>query len=416
MPEQQTILMIGTVWPEPNSSAAGSRTMQLIEQFQKLNWKITFACAASDSEFSIDLIKYNIDKVTIELNNSSFDEFIKQLQPNVVLFDRFMIEEQFGWRVAENCPNALRLLDTIDLHCLRLARQQAFKEKRNFVFEDLLQTDVAKREIASIYRCDITLMISAFEMELLQQFFKIDSSILHYTPFLLNPIDEKEMAIWPAFENRLHFVTIGNFLHEPNWNGVLYLKEEIWPLIRKQLPDAELHVYGAYASPKVTQLHQAKEGFLIKGRAESAHEVMLNARVCLAPLRFGAGLKGKLIDAMQCGTPSVTTSIGAEGMHGNLAWAGCVADDAISFANASVSLYTDKLIWEQAQTQGQKIINQIFEKEHQTKLLLDRIQYLQVHLNQHRQHNFMGAMLMHHTISGTKYMSRWIEEKNKKPL
>ena len=415
MIEPQHILIIGTVWPEPNSSAAGSRTMQLIEQFQKLNWKITFACAASDSEFSIDFDNYNIEKITIELNSSRFDEFIKKLQPTMVLFDRFMIEEQFGWRVAENCPDALRILDTIDLHCLRLARQQAFKEKRTFVNDDLLNTDVAKREIASIYRCDMTLMISIYEMDLLQSFFKIDHSILHYTPFLLNPIHEEEKNKWPAFDDRKHFLTIGNFLHEPNWNSVLYLKEEIWPLIKKQLPDAELHVYGAYQSSKVNQLHQPKEGFLIKGRAESAHEVMLNAKVCLAPLRFGAGLKGKLIDAMQCGTPSVTTSIGAEAMRGNLDWAGVISDEAESFANAAVQLYLEKAMWICAQQQGVKIINHVFEKDQQAKLLIDKIYHLQQNLLQHRQQNFIGAMLMHHTVSGTKYMSRWIEEKNKKP-
>jgi len=414
--ESQHILLIGTVWPEPNSSAAGSRTMQLIEQFQKLHWKITFACAASNSEFSIDFKKYGIEKVTIELNNTSFDEFIKQLQPSIVLFDRFMIEEQFGWRVAEHCPKALRVLDTIDLHCLRLARQQAFKDKRKFLINDILVTDVAKREIASIYRCDCTLMISTFEMEVLQNIFHIQKDILHYTPFLLNPINEEHIANWPTYENRKHFVTIGNFLHEPNWNGVLFLKEEIWPLIKKQLPDAELHVYGAYPSPKVTQLHQLKDGFLIKGRAESAKDVMLRARVCLAPLRFGAGLKGKLIDAMECGTPSVTTSIGAEAMHGHLEWAGIVADDAAQFADGAINLYTNKTIWKKAQTQGATIINHVFEKEQQAQLLIDRLQQLQHNLEEHRRDNFIGQMLMHHTISGTKYMSRWIEEKNKKPL
>lgn len=408
--------MIGTVWPEPNSSAAGSRTMQLIEQFQKLNWKITFACAAADSNFSIDFQKNGIEKVTIELNNSSFDDFIKKLQPTIVLFDRFMIEEQFGWRVAENCPTALRILDTIDLHCLRLARQQAYKEKRIFVNDDLLNTDVAKREIASIYRCDLTLMISTYEMDLLQRFFKIDADILHYTPFLLNPIQEKEILGWPLIEDRKHFVTIGNFLHEPNWNSVLYLKEEIWPLIRKQLPDAELHIYGAYPSPKVTQLHQPKDGFVIKGRADSVQEVMLNAKVCLAPLRFGAGLKGKLIDAMECGTPSVTTTIGAEAMHGNLEWAGAVSDDASEFVKAAIQLYSDKFIWLKAQKQGVEIINQVFEKENQAKLLIEKIYHIQNKLILHRQKNFIGSMLMHHTISGTKYMSRWIEEKNKKSL
>jgi len=416
MQVSQHILIIGTVWPEPNSSAAGSRTMQLIEQFQKLNWGITFACAASDSDFSIDFHKYDIKKVTIELNNSSFDDFIKKLQPTIVLFDRFMIEEQFGWRVAENCPTALRVLDTIDLHCLRLARQQAFKEKRTFVNDDLLSIDVAKREIASIYRCDMTLMISTYEMDLLKKFFKIDADILHYTPFLLNPIQEKEILSWPLFEDRKHFVTIGNFLHEPNWNSVLYLKEEIWPLIRKQLPDTELHIYGAYPSPKVTQLHQPKDGFLIKGRADSAQEVMLNAKVCLAPLRFGAGLKGKLIDAMECGTPSVTTTVGAEAMHSDMEWGGFITDNVEHFADAAVNLYTNKSVWFNAQQQGVKIINHVFEKDNQAQLLIEKIYQIQNNLTLHRQQNFIGSLLMHHTISGTKYMSRWIEEKNKKPL
>ena len=413
MAEYQHILMIGAVWPEPNSSAAGSRTMQLIEQFQKRNWKITFACAAADSLFSIDFEKCGIDKVTIELNNSSFDDFIKNLQPTIVLFDRFMIEEQFGWRVTENCPNALRVLDTIDLHCLRLARQQAFKDKREFELDDLLATDMAKREIASIYRCDCTLMISIYEMNLLQHFFKISADILHYTPFLLEPIQQKEIHSWPAFEDRKHFVTIGNFLHEPNWNGVLFLKEEIWPLIKKQLPNAELHIYGAYPSPKVTQLHQPKDGFLIKGRADSAKEVMLNAKVCLAPLRFGAGLKGKLIDAMECGTPSVTTTIGAEAMHDNLDWGGAITNDVNDFANSAIDLYTNKLKWELAQQNGIKIINHVFDKNLHANLLMNKIDELKNQLQQHRLKNFIGSVLMHHTISSTKYMSRWIEEKNK---
>lgn len=414
MPQTQHILFIGTVWPEPNSSAAGSRTMQLIEQFRKRNWKITFACAAADSQFAIDLEKEGIDKITIALNNSSFDEFIKNLQPTIVLFDRFMMEEQFGWRVAENCPDALRILDTIDLHCLRLARQQAFKEKREFVLDDILDTDVAKREIASIYRCDCTLMISDYEMHLLQDLFTINPAILHYTPFLLDRIQQTTLQSWPAFEERQHFVTIGNFLHEPNWNGVLFLKEEIWPLIRKQLPNAELHVYGAYPSPKVTQLHNSKEGFLIKGRAESAREVMLMARVCLAPLRFGAGLKGKLIDAMECGTPSITTTVGAEAMHGNLPWAGAVTDDPSDFATKAVDLYHAKTVWLAAQQNGLNIINTVFDKEQHAKLLIAKMEELQHHLQQHRRKNFMGAVLMHHTISGTKYMARWIEEKNRK--
>jgi O-antigen biosynthesis protein len=414
MQQNQHVLIIGAVWPEPNSSAAGSRTIQLIEQFKKLNWTITFACAAANSDFMIDFETYEIQQVTIQLNNSSFDDFIKKLNPTIVLFDRYMTEEQYGWRVAENCPNALRVLDTIDLHCLRLARQQAFKEKRSFDPTDILLTEASKREIASIYRCDITLMISTFEMDLLENLFKIDPKLLHYTPFLLNQIEEKTINNWIKFEERNHFITIGNFLHEPNWNSVLYLKEEIWPLIRKQLPDAELHIYGAYPSPKVNQLNQKKDGFLIKGRAENAKEVMQKAKVCLAPLRFGAGLKGKLIDAMECGTPSVTTSIGAEGMHDNLDWAGSISNHPQEFAEEAIKLYTDFSKWKQAQLQGVQIINDVFDKKKHSSLLIEKINRTQSELSQHRNKNFIGSMLLHHSISSTKYMSRWIEEKNKK--
>ena len=133
----QKILIIGFVWPEPNSSAAGKRMLQLIDSFLSEGAKITFASTASDSDFMFDVQELGIDKVNIELNNSSFDEFVKQLDPSIVLFDRFIVEEQFGWRVSEICPDAVRILDTEDLHCLRSARQLAVKEKREFALEDL---------------------------------------------------------------------------------------------------------------------------------------------------------------------------------------------------------------------------------------------------------------------------------------
>ena len=158
MKAQQRVLFIGSVWPEPNSSAAGSRTMQLIEVFLSQQWEITFASTAGDSEFMIDFSKWNLTKVSIQLNDSRFDTFVAKLQPTVVIFDRFMTEEQFGWRVAEHCPNALRILDTIDLHCLRSARQKAFKENRKFEEDDLLKEGITKREIASILRSDLSLI------------------------------------------------------------------------------------------------------------------------------------------------------------------------------------------------------------------------------------------------------------------
>jgi glycosyltransferase involved in cell wall biosynthesis len=409
-----TLLIIGFVWPEPNSSAAGGRMLQLIKQFQQQGFSITFASPAMDSDFMVDLTSLNVDKKSIALNCSSFDVFVKELNPSVVLFDRFMIEEQFGWRVAENCPDALRILDTEDLHCLRLARQKAFKTQNEFSILDTLKEEVAKREIASILRCDLSLMISEFEMELLKNTFKIAPKLLYYLPFLLEPLSNTAFEKLPTFEERNNFIFIGNFLHEPNWNAVQYLKETIWPLLRKQLPEAELHVYGAYPSQKVTQLHQPKDRFYIKGRATDANEVVKNARIVLAPLRFGAGIKGKLIEAMQCGTPSITTTIGAESMQENLPWNGYVTDDVLEFIKSAEELYKNKELWTTAQKNGTAIINQRYSKKLFENDFASQIQFLLSNLQQHRLNNFFGALLQHHTLTSTKYMSRWIEAKNSK--
>ncbi len=386
--------------------------LQLISLFKEQGYSIMFASPAQDSDFMVDLEEYGVDKKSIALNCSSFDVFVKELNPTVVLFDRFMMEEQFGWRVAENCPNALRLLDTEDLHCLRLARQKAFKEKRLFQTLDLMVEEVAKREIASILRCDLSLMISEFEMELLKTTFKIDKTLLYYLPFLVEPITASTFEKLLPFEEREDFVFIGNFLHEPNWNAVQYLKEIIWPLIRKQIPQGVLNIYGAYPSQKVLQLHQPKEGFLVKGRASAAKEVVGNARVVLAPLRFGAGVKGKLLEAMQCGTPSVTTTIGAESMRGDLPWNGFITDNPQVFADEAVQLCNDQKLWIEAQYNGLAIVNQRYSKALFVGDFNKQMLFLQANLQQHRLTNFIGAMLQHHTLSSTKYMSRWIEAKN----
>lgn len=413
MNQFKKLLIIGSVWPEPNSSAAGARMLQLISLFKEEGFVVTFASPAMDSDFMVDLELVGAVKKSITLNCSSFDTFVKELNPSVVLFDRFMMEEQFGWRISENCPNALRLLDTEDLHCLRVARQKAFKENRPFIEANLFFEEVAKREIASILRCDLSLMISEYEMHLLTEIFKIDRLLLLYLPFLLEPFSSTDLGKLPSFEERNNFVFIGNFLHEPNWNAVQYLKETIWPVIKNKLPQAVLNVYGAYPSQKVLQLNNIKEGFMIKGRAANANEVVQHARLVLAPLRFGAGIKGKLVEAMQCGTPSVTTSIGAESMHGDLPWNGSITDDPEIFVNEAVLLYEDEKLWLQAQQNGMDIINHrylrgLFEDDFRGK-----IKWLQANLQQHRLNNFMGSLLQHHTLKSTKYMSMWIEEKNK---
>lgn len=386
--------------------------LQLISLFLQQSWQVTFASPAATGNHKIDLTKLGVTELAIELNSSSFDKFILDYQPNLVLFDRFMMEEQFGWRVEKNCPQACRVLDTEDLHFLRQTRQQAVKQQREVVPADF-HCEIAMREVASILRCDLTLMISCYETEILIEQFGVPQQLLLNLPFMLDGITSAHTtAQLPAFKQRQHFITIGNFRHAPNWDAVRQLKEHIWPRIRKSLPRAELHIYGAYPPPKATALHNPKQGFLVKGWAENAHEVMRNARICLAPLRFGAGLKGKLTEAMQCGTPSITTQVGAEAMHAELPWSGLIENDFEKFAKSAIAVYLDETRWLEYQQNGFSIINELYCKGELGQRLLSRLNDLEKNLDSERQTNFTGAMLRHHSMKSTQYMSQWIETKN----
>ena len=403
----KNLVIIGKVFPEPNSTAAGYRMIQLMDLFLTQNYQITFLSTATISENSFDLSSKNISFQNIVLNDSSFDELIKNLNPDIVVFDRFNTEEQFGWRVSEQVPNAVKILDTEDLHFLRTAREKAFKQNRNLEHLDLIN-DVFKREIASILRCDLSLIISEFEMNLLIEKFRIDENILFYLP-LFGAVKKPETS----FSERKNFISIGNFLHEPNWQTVLQLKK-LWKDIKKQLQEAEIHIYGAYASEKVFQLHNEKEGFIIKGRAESVETVFSQAKVLLAPIPFGAGIKGKLLESMQFGLPNVTSAVGAESMHGNLDWNGFITDNENEFIEKAVLLYQNENLWQKSQENGYKIVENRFKKKLFEPHFIHKIQEISENLESHRNQNFLGQILQHHTLQSTKYLSKWIEEKNKK--
>lgn len=397
------LVIIGLVIPEPASTAAGHRMMQLIQLFSEADYKITFLTASNNIEFS-----EKIEIQRIEINSESFDERIKVLNPDIVLFDRYVTEEQFGWRVSENCPQAIKIIDTEDLHFLREARRKAFVENKEIENKDLVN-DIFKREIASILRCDLSLIISEFEFQLLTNKFKINPDILFYIPFLTENIEKNKTA----FENRKHFISIGNFLHEPNWQTVLKLKS-IWKNIKKELPNVELHIYGAYAGEKVFQLNNEKEGFIVKGRADNVESLFNQYRVLLAPIPFGAGLKGKLWESMQFGLPNVTSSIGAEAMHKDLPWNGFIKDSDEHFIEKAIELYQNESLWNQANENAYEILNQVFDKQLYVNQFWEIISRIENNLENLRTENYLGRILQHHQLNSIKYMSRWIEEKNKK--
>jgi glycosyltransferase involved in cell wall biosynthesis len=398
------VLFIGNVWPEPTSSAAGLRTLNLLDACLAKGFEAHFVSPCKDNEFRQAVTERGVATEIIQPNDSRFDVFVAALKPDYVIFDRFMIEEQFGWRVQKFSPESVRVLDTIDLHLLRRARERAIKAGG----EPELLSDDALREMASIYRSDLTLVISSFEMALLKEKFKIPAELLTLLRFFYDP----PKANIPSFEERQNFTMIGNFRHAPNLDAVFWMHREIWPKIRAKLPKAELHLYGAYPPKEAIALDDAATGFRVRGWAEDQYRTLATYRVNLAALRYGAGIKGKITDGWWCGTPVVATPVAFEGMSDGLPWGGEVAESADQFAEAAVKLYEDLDHWKASQARGDHIMQTLYDRKRGTGEFLGRIDAVRKDLTQLRATNLVGQMLWHQGHRSTEYFSRWIELKN----
>lgn len=389
------LLVIGTVFPEPASSAAGTKMMQWLSFFQRNNYQIAYASTSPESEFSADLSPFVSEQKVIKVNDDAFSDFILSYTPDIVLYDRFMVEEQFGWRIREVLPSVVHLLETQDLHFLRESRL------KNSSF--LNQT--TKREIASVLRCDLSFIISGFEYDFLLDNFPFLDGKLFYFPLCYEGNEASSIPV----SGRKDFCFIGNFLHEPNRQASLFIKK-IWKEIRRELPDVDFHLYGAYPNQQILQLENKKEGFFVHGRAASVAEVFSKHKVLLAPLLSGAGLKGKLLEAMQLGIVSVTTPIGSEGIGNAENWNGKVVEKE-ELTAAATELYRDDSGYEIYQQNGFEILKEKFNISQFEKPVSESIETILKDVNHWRQKHYLSEILNHHRQQSVRYLSKWITSK-----
>lgn len=407
--DHKSLLVIGHQWPEPEATGAGLRMLWLLKGFLQEGFHIVFGSVSGSGNYRVDLGKLGITEVEIKLNEASFDFFLEENAFSHVLFDRFLTEEQFGWRVRDNLPGAQVLLDTEDLHSLRHSREDVFRRGGEWSVTDWVDHPMFYREVASMFRSDLSLIISKREMELLHSEVPYLREKLVYLPF---GMDEPGTVRGVNFQKRSDFVFVGNGKHAPNRDAITYLKTEIWPRIHKRLPGVELHVYGAYLPNEILQMHAPEEGFQVKGWAAELQPVLCNARLLLAPLRFGAGIKGKILKASAYGLPVVATSLAFEGIMEVDKALPFVADSAQRFAEKAVTQYTNPVEWELAlgqQQQGARThVNASFNT---LKKAMDS--YPQRHQALPRETRVIQNLLQNEAFGRLRYLSRWIEAKEK---
>ncbi|MDT0594175.1 glycosyltransferase [Glaciecola petra] len=437
------VLFIGFVWPEPRSSAAGQNILSYIQSCLAAGYHVHFCSAAETTPNSFDLNSEGVSCFSCKLNCESFNKQVQTINPDLVIFDRFMCFEQFAWRVKEQCPDALLVLDAEDLHFLRQARQMLHKqstlhkfdshcEHHNFMQSNDIcneltllcgENSVFARELACIYQADITLLLSDFEANLLHSLFAIPQKQLFHHAFFIDSTSaycfnsKHEHKPIRTFEQRQDFMFIGSYRHAPNVDSLKLLSEHLWPAIYDKLkhvePKISCHVYGSYLSPKAKHYAKPKIGLHVYDQAPDQFEVISRAKVMLAPIPYGAGVKGKLLDAIMTGTPSVTSPIGAEGIPCET-WPGAICENNKSFIDAAVALYTNQDSWSLAHSHAKLTLeDHIASSEHAKKGLLSVLQSTVQNIQTHRQHLFVQSILWNKLFLASKYMSQWIEAKNR---
>jgi glycosyltransferase involved in cell wall biosynthesis len=350
------------------------------------------------------------------MNDWSVKEELKKLNPELVMFDRFILEEQFGPMVYEVLPDALVVMETQDLHFVRRAREQV--RERFLEMEEIpstfYRTETAIRETAAIERVDFSFLVSSFEEKLLKEQFEFGVEKQAWIPFFY---DKPWAGRDGHFSDRSEFVWVGNFRHSPNIDGLRWFLKEIWPGVRERLPDAHLRIHGAYPSAEVMAWHQPEaKGVSVLGSAATLDDIFETARVNLAPLRFGAGVKGKILEGFRYGVPVVCTSIGQEGIlpigqEGR--FPGLVSNQVDGLIHACVELYTNETLWRMKQRLARPMMEEFYSKSRAGPGIIAALAELSEKKKQGVFPTWRSRMLRHELMAAGKYFSKWIELKEK---
>ena len=395
------LLAIGHRWPELQACSASGHLLDILKGFIAQGWHVSFTCPAEPAAHHVALAELGIST-----QNCMDDSAWARLPAaDAVLFDRFSSEERFGQQVRQQYPNALCMLLTSGLESLCQARQQLLRTRlvegldpNDFrtlfatpgpeLYRHMAPSATTQRELAAVWRCDLALVGSEVEIDLLINGFGVPEYLLHHCP----PVVEAPSNPRPYAE-RANFVSVGDFADPAHFDALLWIRHNLWPMLRRQLPQAQLHLYGANPSAKALALHHPDDGLHVLGPLADATDVMSQAKVCLAPLRFGAGVDRQLLEALRCATPSVTTPLGAQGFGGQQAWPGSIEGTAEGLAKAAAQLYADQGLWQRAQDACTPLLRRGFDPVRQRAALSGRVEHSLGHLDDLRLFNFTGAML-----------------------
>ncbi|KAL9657095.1 hypothetical protein ABK040_002721 [Willaertia magna] len=403
---------------------------------------------------------YNNDYKNCNENNDYNYCNEKNKEITIYIFDSMITEEIYSsiiknfleeFKISKN--RNIFILDTQDLRSIRNFRKNILQKITLKSLQNTLQNTLQNlnlpnieneellREISSIYRNDLSLIVSNNELFYLTEIYGINKEILSLVPFYYN-LQNKE--ILKDFSERKFFVTIGNGIHPPNADSIIYMKEILWPKIVKKfneigINDVEYHIYGSYLE-KYKHLTDKKLRFFIKGKLQDLSE-LTKYKINLNILRFGAGIKGKIADGWFYGLPTITTYIGYEGMNEEnnlyenikfnflkeqielkieeenirkLKWGGFVTFHEDQIIQDCISLYTNKELWKEKSEIGNFILKTKFSESCIGKdLFLEKLKQVIENKLNYKYNNYLQYVLQLNNYKSSYFMNKYINEKNR---
>jgi O-antigen biosynthesis protein len=351
---RQRILIIDACMLTPDQDAGSMRMEQILGVLVDLGCKVTFV--ADNLEYRQPYVTA-LQQLGVEVQFAPYAKSIPHLlgarggEFDMVMLSRHYIAIKHIDTLRSFAPRALIVFDTVDLHFLREERLAELNASRTARAAAGAKRD---EELRLIRKADVTLVVSPFEQDLLNQL--TPESRIMILSTIHEPLEETT-----SFAERDGLVFIGGFRHPPNVDAVLWYATEILPRIRERLPGVNTYIIGS--DPPHTIQALAAEDLVVTGFVPDVTPYFTGCRVSLSPLRYGAGVKGKINLAMSHGLPVVATTPSVEGMHLTPGVDVLVADDPVDFADAVARAYSDKALWTRLAQGGRENIRTHFSRD-----------------------------------------------------
>ena len=330
----KTLLVIDDYVPYYDKSSGSKRLFELLKLFREIGFKVIFF-----PEDGKATLPYYDDLRNMDIEVLVNTPGVK----NITLLKQRLDTIDYAWisRPALNYKyqkllrrNTKTIFDTVDLHYLRMLRQ-AENQSDTKLKKKALKTK--KLELGLAVSSNATIVVTEIEKNILKEEGIQNVSVIpnvHKTVPILNKI---------SFKDRKGLLFIGGYKHDPNIDAVKWLINDIMPMVWSELGDIPVYLLGSDPSEEVLAL--ASEKVIVPGYLNDVSSYFLNSRVFIAPLRYGAGMKGKIGQSLEFGLPIVSTAIGIEGMNLTDGHNVLSADDSLEFSRKIVLLYNNEELW-----------------------------------------------------------------------